>query len=319
MTNVHEKSGLLVQDGNIATTRTPDDDIIVIINNNNKSSRIALAGFVFAFVVISMIGHLMPSSLSSSSLSSSPSSSLLSVSNSYSENGNLESREVIGSSNGLVSLSIVNDKDFMDIGAAKPPTQPVCKGKTSTNDLRVMTCPHTSDEDKYYGKLSSFLCDQRKCEHRGGTYDSSDMECFGSPPNRFCRTNLKCCDIPLIPPTPRNPDDYNWGKKIYCAKCYDDEGDSTAYWHANYDACECCVCGIGGYCDYDDNPCCNSSDIILKSDDDDDDDDDDWIDDDDDYDSFAYNCYTDPKHCVHTTGRADCSRIYNYCGWHGSF
>jgi len=120
MTNVHETSELLVKDGNEATTTACNDDIVIINNNNQSSSsssrliRTALAGFVFVFVVISMIGHLMSSS-SSSALSSSLSS--------YPGIDKVESSgEVIGSTssnNGLASLLMINDKDVMDIDVAK--------------------------------------------------------------------------------------------------------------------------------------------------------------------------------------------------------
>jgi len=185
MANVHEKSGLLVLDGNEATTESRHD---IVVNNKSSSSssssssrliRIALAGFVFVFVfvVISMIGHRMSSS--------------------YSENGNLELGEVIGSSNGMVSLSIVNDNGVMDIDVAKHiQTQPVCKDKTNTVASGLVTCPNMSDEMVFNGNVPNKLCKQKVCEDRGGTFDNSDMECFGGMGNRFCRTNLKCCNIP---------------------------------------------------------------------------------------------------------------------------
>merc|ERR1712194_418952 len=118
MTNVHEKSGLLVKDGTEAITTACNDDIVINNNNNQSSSsssssrliRIALAGFVFVFVVTSMIGHLMSSS--SSALSSSLSSFILT---SYPGIDKVESSgEVIGSTssnNGLASLLMINDKD----------------------------------------------------------------------------------------------------------------------------------------------------------------------------------------------------------------
>jgi len=38
MTNVHEKSGLLVQDGNVATTTARDDDIVISTTTTTKAA-----------------------------------------------------------------------------------------------------------------------------------------------------------------------------------------------------------------------------------------------------------------------------------------
>jgi len=115
--------------------------------------------------------------------------------NSVGSNGIIMSSSFSSSS----SLAIVNDKDVMDIGIAKYiPTGPVCIGKINTIALGLVTCPNLNDETIYNGNVPNEFCKQTICEGRGGTYDNSESECFGSPSNRFCRTNLKCCDIPHI-------------------------------------------------------------------------------------------------------------------------